>query len=58
VLFHDPAAAVDRDGEWRRLKLDLSAWSGRQVRVQLEAFDMAEPSLLEAAVDDVRVTLP
>ncbi len=58
VLFHDPAAAVDRDGEWRRLKLDLSAWSGRQVRVQIEAFDMAEPSLLEVAVDDVRVTLP
>ncbi|MBA3308281.1 MAG: zinc carboxypeptidase [Chloroflexi bacterium] len=58
VVFQDLATAVDRDGKWQRLKLDLAPWDGRRVQVQLEAFDMGAPSLVEAAVDDVRVTLP
>jgi hypothetical protein len=56
VIFEDLAAASDRDGRWQALAIDLTPWAGRQVRVQFEAFDMAGPSLLEAAVDDVRVT--
>jgi len=56
VTFEDLAAASDRDGRWQALAIDLTPWAGRQVRVQFEAFDMAGPSLLEAAVDDVRVT--
>lgn len=56
VIFEDLAEASDRDGRWQALAIDLTPWAGRQVRVQFEAFDMAGPSLLEAAVDDVRVT--
>lgn len=58
VVFEDLAAANDRDGRWQALAIDLTTWAGQQVRVQFEAFDMAGPDLLEAAVDDVRVTLP
>ncbi len=58
LLFEDRASATDRDGLWQRLIIDLSAWAGSTVHIQLEAIDAGEPSLLEAAVDDVRITLP
>jgi carboxypeptidase T len=51
-----PAAAVDRDAAWSTASADLSAFAGQTVRLQIEAADSAGASLVEAAVDDVRVT--
>lgn len=58
VLFEELASATDRDGLWRRLSVVLSGWAGLSVRIQLEAIDGGGPSLLEAAVEEVRITSP
>jgi aminopeptidase S len=50
------ATAVDRDAAWSTASADLSAFAGQTVRLQIEAADTAGASLVEAAVDDVRVT--
>jgi carboxypeptidase T len=49
-------AAADRDGAWTTATGDLSAFAGQTVRLQIEAADAAGASLVEAGVDDVRVT--
>jgi hypothetical protein len=49
-------APVERDARWRAYRADLSAWAGQTIRLQLEAADRGATSLVEAAVDDVRIT--
>lgn len=51
-----PATATDRDAAWSTASADLSAFAGQTVRLQVEAADAAGASLVEAAVDDVKVT--
>jgi hypothetical protein len=49
-------AAVDRDAAWTAASVDISAFAGQTVRIQIEAADASTASLVEAAVDDVRIT--
>ena len=56
TVLEVPAVAADRDGAWATASADLSAFAGQTVRIQVEAADAAGASLVEAAVDDVRVT--
>ena len=44
-----------RNGSWLSASVDLGAFAGKQVRVTFEAADRGAASLVEAAVDDVRV---
>jgi hypothetical protein len=56
TVLNVPAAAVDRDAAWTSASVDLGAFAGQTVRLQIEAADASTASLVEAAVDDVRVT--
>ena len=56
TVLNVPGAAVDRDAAWTAASVDISAFAGQTVRIQVEAADAATASLVEAAVDDVRVT--
>ena len=56
TVLNVPGAAVDRDAAWTSASVDISAFAGQTVRIQIEAADASTASLLEAAVDDVRVT--
>ena len=57
VVFRARAVpGADRDAEWRKAVVDLSPWTGESVRIQLEATDTGADSLIEAGVDEVRVT--
>ena len=56
TVLNVPGAAVDRDAAWATATADLSAFAGQTVRIQVEAADASGASLVEAAVDDVRVT--
>jgi carboxypeptidase T len=49
-------AAVDRDAAWTSATLNLDAFAGQTVRIVIEAADAGTASLVEAAVDDVRVS--
>ncbi|MEH1128412.1 hypothetical protein [Micromonospora sp. CPCC 206061] len=48
----DPRALIKEDHAW-----SLAACAGQSVRVLIEAADASTASLVEAGVDDVRVTV-
>jgi carboxypeptidase T len=56
TVVNVPGAAVNRNGAWATASADLSPWAGQTVRLQVEAADASTGSLVEAGVDDVRVT--
>lgn len=56
TVFQQAGAASDRDGAWSTATADISAFAGQTVRVLVEAADAATASLVEAGVDDVKIT--
>ncbi len=57
-VFQVTGAAVDRDATWLTGTVALDTWAGTAVRIRVSASDGANQNLVEAAVDDVRVTRP
>ena len=47
---------TQRQGGWHTKSFDLSAFAGRTIRIRLSATDAGSNSLVEAGIDDVRVT--
>jgi hypothetical protein len=56
TVFQRLGAAADVDGAWSTATASLNAFAGQTVRIRIEAADAAGASLVEAGVDDVRVT--
>jgi murein tripeptide amidase MpaA len=56
VLFTQAGAATNRNGAWAVGNANLSAYAGQSVRILVEAADASTASLVEAGVDDVRIT--
>jgi hypothetical protein len=57
VVLTVPAAAANHDAGWTVASIDLSAFAGQSVRILVAAADAAGASLVEAAVDDVKITV-
>jgi hypothetical protein len=55
VLLQELGAANNDDAVWATASYDLSAFAGQSVRLLIEANDSATASLVEAAVDDVKI---
>jgi hypothetical protein len=51
-------AATQRSASWHLTSVDLSAWAGRTIHLRVSATDAGTNGILEALVDDVRVTRP
>jgi len=45
----------DVDAAWTGLAIDLSGFAGQQVYLLIEVADLGNPSLVEAAVDDILI---
>ena len=45
-------------GVWHIASVSLDAWAGQTIRIRFEAADRGADSIVEAGVDDVRVTRP
>ena len=58
TVFERLGAAADLDGVWNAGSASLNAFAGQTVRIVIEAADAATASLVEAGVDDVRITQP
>ncbi len=58
LVREELGAADDDDGAWTSARVSLAAWAGQTVRIVIGAGDEAADSLVEAAVDDVRVERP
>ena len=56
TVFQRLGAATNVNGAWRPRRVSLSAFAGQTIRIVFEAADASTASLVEAGVDDVRVT--
>jgi hypothetical protein len=56
VVFQRVASATDTDAAFAAATANISAFAGQTVRILIEAADAGTASLVEAAVDDVRIT--
>jgi hypothetical protein len=56
TVFERLGAAVDVDASWATASASLNAFAGQTIRIVIEAADAATASLVEAAVDDVRIS--
>ena len=57
-VFEEKGAAVDDDASWGYATVSLAPWAGQTIRLVFAATDGGPDSLVEAAVDDVRIRLP
>jgi hypothetical protein len=55
-VFTRVGSAIDVDGAWRNVTVPLEAWKGQTIRIHIEAIDGGSNSLVEAQIEDVRVT--
>ncbi|HZM83094.1 MAG TPA: choice-of-anchor B family protein [Candidatus Limnocylindrales bacterium] len=55
-LFNQAGAATDRDAAWTVGTWNISAFAGQSVRFLIQAADASTASLVEAGVDDFKVT--
>jgi len=58
TVLHVPGAPRDRDAAWASLSTSMDAWAGQTIRLRVSARDGGAGNLVEAAVDDVRITRP
>lgn len=55
LVFEKLGAAANVNGAWATATANLGAFAGQTVRIRIEAADASTASLVEAAVDDVKV---
>jgi aminopeptidase S len=56
TVFTQAGAASNRAAAWQAATVNLSAYAGQSIRLQIEAADTGTASLVEAAVDNVTIT--
>ena len=56
TVLLEQGAPNDDDASWASASIALDAWAGSTVLIRIQATDGAAASLIEAAIDDVRVT--
>lgn len=57
TLVHQQlGSATTRVASWATATVNLSSFAGQTIRLRIEAADASTPSLVEAGVDDVRIT--
>ncbi len=58
VVLQERGAPNDDDAAWASASVSLTAWAGQSIHLIVAANDGGRASLVEAAVDDVRIRLP
>jgi aminopeptidase S len=58
TVFEELGAATNDDAVWATATVNLSQFAGQTIRILIEAADAGGASLVEAGVDDVRITTP
>jgi len=58
LVLEELGGADDDDAAWASARIPLAAWAGQAIRIVVGAADDGAASLVEAAIDDVRVERP
>jgi hypothetical protein len=58
AVFRVLSNGTDSDGAWRAATISLDTFAGSRIRLRFVAADAAPDGLVEAEVDDIRVTRP
>jgi aminopeptidase S len=58
TVFQELGAATQDNAAWATATVNLSQFAGRTIQIRIEAADASGASLVEAGVDDVRITRP
>ncbi|WP_103961602.1 M28 family peptidase [Nonomuraea solani] len=56
TVLNQTGAATNRNGAWATATASLNAFAGQTVRILIDAADASGASLVEAGVDDVKIT--
>jgi hypothetical protein len=56
LVLEELGSTANDDAAWATRTVDISAFHGQTVRILIEAADASTASLVEAAVDDVKIT--
>ncbi|WP_433328419.1 M28 family peptidase [Spirillospora sp. CA-294931] len=56
VVLNQAGAATTRTASWQSATYDLTPYAGQSVRIVVDAADAGTASLIEAAVDNVKIT--
>jgi aminopeptidase S len=56
TVFQELGAATQDNAAFATATVNLSQFAGRTIRIRIEAADASGASLVEAGVDDVRIT--
>lgn len=56
VLFQRVGSATNLNGAWAAASANLTPFAGQTIRLLIEAADAGTASLVEAGIDDVRIT--
>ena len=57
VVLNERGTATDRSGSWTPLSADISQFAGQTIQIQVAASDASNGSLIEAAVDDIQISV-
>ena len=57
-VFEETGDATDHDAAWALGSVSIADWAGQTIRLVFAATDGGSNSLVEAAVDDIRIRLP
>jgi len=55
-VFQRLGAAANVNGAWASTSVSLNSFAGQTVQIRIEAADASTASLVEAGIDDVRIT--
>jgi hypothetical protein len=55
-VFLETGAANDDDAAWAQASASIGSFAGQTIRILIEAADASGASLVEAAIDDLRIT--
>jgi hypothetical protein len=56
TVFERLGSATDVDAAWQSASVNLNSYAGQTITILIEAADAGSASLVEAAVDDVKIT--
>ncbi|MER7542708.1 M20/M25/M40 family metallo-hydrolase [Spirillospora sp. NPDC127506] len=56
TVLNQTGAATNRAGSWQTQTADVSGYAGQTVRILVEAADAGSASLVEAGLDDLKIT--